>query len=72
MIPFTGDAAATALDLLGMVRFARDLHSAPVPERMDPIPPINKRGGRNVPPEGWRSVYSVVITEGESAQREKE
>jgi acyl-coenzyme A thioesterase 13 len=62
MIPFDGEARRTALGLLGMVRFARDLHAAPVPEVMDPLPPVNARGGRSVPPEGWRSVYSVVIT----------
>ncbi|BEI88128.1 uncharacterized protein CcaverHIS019_0108460 [Cutaneotrichosporon cavernicola] len=63
MIPFTPEAATTALNLLRMVRFARDLHAAPVPEMMDPIPPLNKRGGRNLAPEGWASVYSVIITQ---------
>ncbi|GMK54837.1 hypothetical protein CspeluHIS016_0114230 [Cutaneotrichosporon spelunceum] len=63
MIPFTPDAAETALSLLRMVRFAQDLHAAPVPELMDPIPPLNTRGGRSLGPEGWRSMYSVVITD---------
>jgi acyl-coenzyme A thioesterase 13 len=65
MIPFDGDAAARALGILQNVPFAGGLHRAPKAEVMDPIPPINAKGGRSIPPEGWRSVYSVVVTEGE-------
>ncbi|BEI88130.1 uncharacterized protein CcaverHIS019_0108480 [Cutaneotrichosporon cavernicola] len=63
MVPFDGEAATMALGFLHRVPFAPSLHHAPKPEVMDPIPPINKRGGRTVGPEGWRSVYSVVVTE---------
>lgn len=65
MVPFDGENAAMALSFLHRVPFAPELHHAPVPELMDPMPPINKKGGRSVGPEGWRTVYSLVVTEGE-------
>lgn len=65
MIPFTPEAKAMAEGFLHTVPFASELHHAPVPELMEPLPPINKRGGRTVPPEGWKTVYSMVVTQGE-------
>jgi acyl-coenzyme A thioesterase 13 len=69
MVPFDGEAADLAVGFLQRTPFAPSLHHAPKPEVMDPLPPINKRGGRTVGPEGWRTVYSVMVTEGECAQR---
>ncbi|KLT42251.1 hypothetical protein CC85DRAFT_285655 [Cutaneotrichosporon oleaginosum] len=30
---------------------------------MDPIPPVNAKGGRTIPADGWRTIYSLVVTE---------
>ncbi|BEJ11405.1 hypothetical protein CspHIS471_0108270 [Cutaneotrichosporon sp. HIS471] len=63
MIPFTADDVQRSLGILYNVGFANSVHRAPVAIGMDPLPPLNARGGRTVPPEGWKAIYSVLVGE---------
>ncbi|GMK54838.1 hypothetical protein CspeluHIS016_0114240 [Cutaneotrichosporon spelunceum] len=62
-VPFTPADVQRSLGILRDVGFANSVHRAPVAIAMDPLPPVNARGGRTVPPEGWRAVYMVVVGE---------
>lgn len=65
MVPFDGENAQMAQSFLARSQFAPELSLAAKPELMDPMPPINKKGGRTIGPEGWKTVYSLVVTDSE-------
>lgn len=66
MIPFTEDAADMAMGFLDHIPWGSHMHHTIKPVEMDPVPEINAKGGRTIPPQGWHTVYSVVVTEGGS------
>jgi acyl-coenzyme A thioesterase 13 len=65
MIPFDGEAGEWAAGFLGRSAWGSILAEAVKPYEMDPIPPLNAKGGRTVPNEGWKSVYEVMVLPGE-------
>ena len=65
MIPFSGEAREHMEIFLSRIPFGKEVHGAIVPECFDPVPDVNSRGGRDLPPGGWRAVFSFVVTDGE-------
>ncbi|TXT13240.1 hypothetical protein VHUM_00607 [Vanrija humicola] len=64
MRPFTPEEAESALFFAERPPWGSELRGNIKAEYCDPMPPLNAKGGRDA--EGWRCVFSAVITEGMS------
>jgi acyl-coenzyme A thioesterase 13 len=71
MIPFDGEHGEMAHGFVSRCLWGSVLGDATTPVSMDPLPPINAKGGRTIPPEGWKSVYAIEVLPGECDLRDQ-
>jgi len=61
MIPFDGETGEMAHGFLSRSLWGSVLAEATRPAEMEPLPPVNAKGGRTIPPEGWKSTYAIEV-----------